>query len=244
MEYTADELMAVVISRLIRDGENVGIGVNSPIPAAGVLLARASTAPRISLRLPGYGAEVPFIGSKEFFDFAQRGRLDVFFLSGIQIDQFGNINLHQLGRGRPPPRRFPGAFGSAVLYHVVKRVILFRTEHSPRTLVERVDYITATGQTEPGQRRPGGPDRVVTPRAVLRYDRRSGRLELESHHPGETVATVRAATGFELRVGSAEHETPSPSRAELSLLRGQVYGELDRIYPGWVAKQRPGSDAR
>jgi len=81
--------MAVVIAREVRDGESVGVGVNSPIPAAGALLARHLHAPRAALRLRGVDDAVPFVGSKEFFDFAQRGRLDLFFLSGIQIDARG-----------------------------------------------------------------------------------------------------------------------------------------------------------
>ena len=126
----------------------MGIGVNSPIARAGVLAARRTHAPNIKLRdLDTEDAEL-FIGSKEFFDFAQRGKLDVFFFSGEQIDAAGNLNLHVLGDYEHPRRRFPGAFGSAVLYQVTRRVILFRTEHSPRTLVEKVDFISACGTPE------------------------------------------------------------------------------------------------
>jgi glutaconate CoA-transferase subunit B len=211
--------MAVVIAREVRDGESVGIGVNSPIPASGALLAQSTHAPLASLRLRGVEGAVPFIGSKEFFDFAQRGRLDLFFLSGIQIDARGRINLHRAGG-----RRFPGAFGSAVLYPLVKRVILFRTEHSPRVFVEDLDFVTATGR----------PHLVVTSKAVLAPGP-DGLLELLSWHPGETAEGVRAATGFELRVPPHASETPGPTDLELTTLRERVYPRMAGGFPKFVA---------
>ncbi len=216
--------MACAISRAIRDGDRVGIGVNSPIPAAGVLLARRTHAPRVRFRLPGVEGAVPFLGSKEFFDFAQRGELDVFFLSGVQIDMRGRINLHVLGEYDRPRRRFPGAFGSAVLYPVVPRVILFRTEHSPRVFVPSVDFVTASGT----------PDRVVTPMAVLGFDRLAGRLVLDSYHPGQSIEGVRAATGFDLPLAAGVGETPPPSAEEMRVLREEVYPRLAAVYPAFV----------
>jgi len=214
--------MAAVIAREVRDGENVGIGVNSPIPAAGVLLARHLHAPTAQIRLRGIADGVPLIGSKEFFDLAQRGRLDLFFLSGIQIDPAGRINLHRAGG-----RRFPGAYGSAVLYPLVKRVILFRTEHSPRVFVPRLDFVSASGR----------PHLVVTPKAVLAPGE-DGLLELVSWHPGETAATVAAATGFDLRVRPGAAETPHPTDVELRVLREAVYPEMEEGFPEYVAAHR------
>jgi glutaconate CoA-transferase subunit B len=218
--------MACVIARAIADGERVGVGVNSPIPAAGVLLAQRTHAPRLRFRLPGVRGSVPFVGSKEFFDYAQRGRLDLFFLSGVQIDARGRINMHVLGDYERPRRRFPGAFGSAVLYPVVRRVILFRTEHSPRVFVPEVDFVTAAGR----------PDRVVTPRAVLGFDPGAWRLVLDSYHPGESVESVRAATGFELPVTEGIAETPPPTPNELRVLREEVYPLLAPAYPAFVRR--------
>jgi glutaconate CoA-transferase subunit B len=69
-----------------------------------------------------------------------QGRIDVFFLGGAQIDGEANINLV-----RAEGRRFPGSFGSAFMYSVVKNVILFREEHSKRVLVPKVEFISAAG---------------------------------------------------------------------------------------------------
>ena len=219
--------MAAVIAREVRDGENVGIGVNSPIPAAGVLLARRLHAPAAQIRLRGIADGVPFIGSKEFFDLAQRGKLDLFFLSGIQIDPAGRINLHRAGG-----RRFPGAFGSAVLYPLVKRVILFRTEHSPRVFVPKLDFVTASGR----------PHLVVTPKAILAPDE-DGLLELVSWHPGETASRVAAATGFELRVRPGAAETRGPSEEELRILREVVYPEMAAGFPEYISARAASSRA-
>ena len=223
----ADELMATVIARDVRDGETVGIGVNSPIPAAGVLLARRLHAPGVRIRLRGIDDGVPFIGSKEFFDLAQRGSLDLFFLSGIQIDARGRINMHRVGG-----RRFPGAFGSAVLYPLVKRVILFRTEHSPRVFVPDLEFVTAAGR----------PHLVVTPKAVLAPGE-DGLLELVSWHPGESAASVQAATGFKLPVRQGAGETAAPTAEELALLRGPVLAEMTAAYPEYVAGRTPATGA-
>ncbi len=214
--------MATVISRRLRDGERVGVGVNSPIPTAGALLARATHAPHLQLRLPGSREGEVFLGSKEFFDMAQRGKIDVFFLSGVQIDRRARLNMHVLGDYDRPRRRFAGAFGSAVLYPVIRRVILFRTEHSPRALVEAVDFVTAAG----------APDCLVTPKALLTFA--GGELELASFSPGESVESVRAATGWDLRVRADVGETPGPTAAELAALRDPVRARLAEVYPRYV----------
>ena len=84
-----------------------------------------------------------FEGTKEFFDFMQRGGVDVFFLSGGQIDQWGNINLHVIGDYTKPQVRLPGGAGSAVVYFMCKRIFLFKTDHNPKGFVKQVDFITA-----------------------------------------------------------------------------------------------------
>jgi glutaconate CoA-transferase subunit B len=236
--FTPDEVMAVVIARRVRDGETVATGANSPVPAAGCLLAQRRHAPRARVIILGSRSHYPFASGKEFFDFAQRGRLDLFFLSGVQIDAQANINLHALGDYHRPTRRFPGAFGSGVLYHVVRRVVLFRTEHSRRVFVPRVDFITGPGTSPAWVRRPGGPEAVVTPLAVLRFNRALGRLELESVHPCHTIDEVLAHTGFALPVPPGAGVTPPPTAEELALLRGPVLDELAPVYPQFVARAR------
>ncbi len=222
-DYLPDELMAVLLAREVHAHERVGVGVQSPIGTAGLLLAKYLTAPTARITLRGFPGVQPLIGSKEFTCLAASGKVDLFFLSAAQIDAGANINLQYLGDVQHPTRRFYGAFAAPVYYYVVKRTVLFRAEHSPRVFVRRVDFVTAAGGDGVAPHRLGGPTVVVTPKALLAFNRSSGCLELASFHPGETVETVRAATGFDLPVAADAQQTSPPSSAELQALRGPVY---------------------
>jgi len=228
--------MAAVISRQVRDRAASATGANSPIPASGCLLAQATHAPNARIIILGSDDYYPFQGGKEFHDFAMRGNLDLFFLSGIQIDAEANINLHLLGEYERPKARFPGAFGSGALYYMARRIVLFRTEHTRRTFVPHVDFITAPGRSGPEVFRPGGPVKVVTPLAVLSLSQETGRLELESVHSGHTVEEVVENTGFLLPVRPDVHQTVPPTEEELRILRGPVREKLRGIYPAFVAQ--------
>ena len=130
------EVMAVAIARRLRDGETIAVGSVSPIPASACLLAKRLHAPSARLILLGSRAHFPFNGGvQEFYNFAVRGRLDVFFASGAQIDQYGNFNLSVIGDYDKPKVRLPGGRANGILAFVAKRLILFRTEHSRRVFV-------------------------------------------------------------------------------------------------------------
>ena len=110
--------------------------------------------------------------------------------------------------------RFPGSFGSAYLYYVVPKVILFRTEHSRRTLVPQVDFISAPGASEPNVFRPGGPIALVTNRCLFSFA--DGRFTLASVHPGHTVEEVIENTGFDFEHAGArcrKRRRPRPTRS-------------------------------
>ena len=114
--------------------------------------------------------------ARELFDCAGQGRIDVFFLSGGEIDGQGNINLVSIGDPENPTARFPGSFGSSYLYFVVPKVILFRTEHSKRTLVPKVSFISAPGGSDDNVYRTGGPIALITNRCLFSFDRRRAAL--------------------------------------------------------------------
>jgi glutaconate CoA-transferase subunit B len=238
-EFRDEELLADVIARLIGDVRHVAVGNASPIPAAAALLARERG------KLQGLGR--PYVsllqsrkhnfftdGARELFDCAGQGRIDVFFLSGGQIDGAGNVNLVSTGDYEHPKVRFPGSFGSAYLYYVVPKVILFRTEHSRRTLVSKVDFISAPGSNDANVTRSGGPIALVTNRCLFTFA--DGRFTLASVHPGHTVEEVIENTGFEFDKPAAVPQTPAPSPETLALLRGQVAQELAEVYPQFAAQ--------
>ena len=64
-----------------------------------------------------------------------------------------------------------------------------------RTLVEKVDFISAAGSNAPNVYRPGGPHALVTNRCLFMFDKARGRFRLESIHPGESVESIRDNTG-------------------------------------------------
>jgi glutaconate CoA-transferase subunit B len=238
MIYTPEELMAVVIAREIQDGETIGVGAVSPIPAAGCILAEQLHAPHITLIILDSDEYYPFpAGSSELHFMAQRGELDLFFISGLQIDRRGNFNLHVIGDYRSPSVRLAGAYGSAMLYYMAHRIILFRTEHTRRSFVERVDFVTGAAVTPASVYREGGPALVVTPKAVLVWEKERGEWILDRVQPGSSVADVLQNTGFPLPVSSSVHMTPPPTDHELHMLRTIVKKKLERSYPDFAREK-------
>jgi glutaconate CoA-transferase subunit B len=211
------------------------VGTLAPVPAAGVLLAHFTHAPRARVVILNHPEYWPFRnGSKEFYDFAQRGGFDLFFLSGGQIDRHGNLNLFAVGEPDRPRVRFPGGAGAAMLYYLPRRVVVFRGEHSPRIFVERVDHVTSPGSSPPDVARPGGPWKCVTPLCVFRFDAARRRLVVESVHPGVSRDELGRRTGFPLE-GDTAGLTPPPTPAELGLLRGRVREAVATVYPRFAA---------
>ncbi len=232
-------MMAVALARLLRDGETVFHGVASPLPMVATLLAQHLHAPNlIYLNITGsvdprpehlpvstvdpallHGTRV-LVTLTDLFDLSARGRLDTAFLSGVQIDAAGRVNMSAIGPFARPKVRLPGGAGSAALMPTARRTILWRAKHDPRVFVDRLDFVTAAGNV----------DRVVTPLCV--FIRRDGRLVVESRHPGVAPEALRGATGFAIDVGPETPVTPPPAARELAML-----AEVD---PGGVSQSEFG----
>jgi glutaconate CoA-transferase subunit B len=217
-----------VIARLIGEAAHVAVGAASPIPATACELLAARGQPlRVSLLHKRKGN--PFSeGSRELFDLAGQGRIDVFFLGGAQIDAEANVNLV-----RAEGRRFPGSFGSAFMYFAARRTILFREEHSRRVLVPKVEFVSAPGSSAPGVWRRGGPQALLTGKALFAWQPGPRRFRLESVHPGSSLEEVREATGFDFDCEGQVPVTAAPSAADLALLRGPVAREIVANYPAF-----------
>ena len=227
-----EELLACCIARLIGDARHVAVGAASPIPATGAFLSGLLAQRNIRISLLHKRKGNPFTeGSRELFDLAGQGRIDVFFLGGAQIDGEANINLVQA-----EGKRFPGSFGSAFMYFAAGRTILFREEHSKRVLVPKVDFISAPGWSPPGVERRGGPQALLTGKALFVWQQDKRRFRLESVHAGCTAAEVREDTGFDYDDAACDERTAGPSKNELALLRGPVRGEIAANYPEFAAR--------
>ena len=238
---TPRELLIVTIARLLDGVRHVAVGASSPIPAAAAMLLRAqkqeAREPAVRLSILGSVRHNFFTnGSAELFDCAAQGRVDAFFLGGGQIDGQANINLVGAGDYPQSKVRWPGSFGSAYLYFVVPRVILFREEHSRRVFVNKVDFISAPGVSEPGVHRTGGPHALLTGLGLFMFDAAKRRFRLVNLHPGVTLAQIQDATGFAFDVDARLQETPAPDLATLALLRGRVRSELTETYPDFAAQ--------
>jgi glutaconate CoA-transferase subunit B len=233
---TTQELLIATIAQLLAGCRNVVVGNASPIPGSGALLAR---------ELSGGEMRVTILGSREYsdltnggvelFDRAAQGRVDAFFLGGGQIDGEANINLVGAGEYPRSDVRWPGSYGSAQLYFLVPRVILFREEHTPRVLVRKVDFVSAPGTSPAGVYRPGGPWKLLTGLGLFAFDKARKRFALESVHPGHTVEEVVASTGFEFDRPAQVPATPQPAGGMLELIRGKVRGAISETYPRFAS---------
>ena len=234
---TPTELLISTIARLLAGVRHVAVGASSPIPGAAALLTRALSDGATRVSVLGSRRHNAFTnGGVELFDLAAQGRIDAFFLGGGQIDGAANINL--IGTGAYPQGgvRWPGSFGSAYLYHLVPRVILFREEHTRRVFVPKVDFISAAGPRDDGVFRPGGPHAMLTGLCLFDFDQARHRFVLTSVHPGHTIDEVRDETGFDFDCADAVPLTPLPDAATLALMRGRIRDEIGETYPNFAAQ--------
>ena len=242
---TPDEVMSVAAARALRDGQVCFVGIGLPSTAAN--LARRLHAPDLVLiyesgtldtrpdELPlsiGDGglatSALTVISVPEVFNYwLQPGRIDVGFLSGAQIDRFGNLNTTVIGEYDEPLVRLPGAGGAPEIAASCREVVVVMRQRA-RAFVEQVDFVTSVGfGTGPDDRellglRGRGPTRVITDLGVLEPDPEAKELVLTAVHAGVTVEEVRAQTGWELQVSAELAVTPPPTEAELTALRSMV----------------------
>jgi len=223
--WSALSYLVVNLAREIRPGEVVFSGVNSTLPMLACLLAKRTydfhytyinvaggVEPRPK-RVPHSSSDPALVegspaifANEDFYDLCTRGGIDLVFLGCAQIDGAGRTNVSTIGPWANPRVRLPGGGGAAVMMPTAKRVATWRTEHSPRTLVEKLDFVTAAGNLET----------LVTPYAVFR--RRAGRLALESWNGEITLGEIVRRTGFAFDATHAQPTRP-PSERELEALR-------------------------
>jgi glutaconate CoA-transferase subunit B len=241
--WSADEMMSIAASRALRDGQACFVGIGLPSTAAN--LARRLHAPHLVLiyesgtldtrpdELPlsigdGILAEsaLTVVSVPEVFNYwLQPGRIDVGFLSGAQIDRFGNINTTVIGEYDEPQVRLPGSGGAPEIAASCREVMVVM-RHRMRAFVEQVDFVTSVGHgSGPRDRevlglRGAGPTRVITDLGVLEPDPETAELVLTALHQGVTVEQVRAETGWPLLVSADLKITAPPSAEELETLRG------------------------
>ncbi len=236
-DCSLEELLIYSICGLLEGLPQVTTGMASPIPSCAALLQRelSGGTTRVSILASAHLHSFTDGGS-EIFDLAAQGRIGAFFLSGGQIDGEGNVNLVGIGEYPRMRVRWSGSFGSAFLYYMVPRVILFRLEHTLRTMVERVDFVSAPGSSDGNVYRPGGPYALITNRCLFMFDKGEHRFRVASVHPGHTLEEVIENTGFEFTIPQEVPMTPTPGEDVLDLIRTKVAPLVAEAYPKFAAE--------
>src|SRR5713101_4542900 len=172
--YTAAELLTILSARQLSDGQMVFAGVGIPLLAA--TLAQRLRCPGLTILFEGgvIGAFIEpgklppstndqrctkranmVLGSADVLLLLQRGYVDVGFMGGAQIDQYGNLNSSFIGDPIKPKTRLPGSGGGNDIASLTQMIVAMK--HEKRRFVERVDFVTSPGflSGEGGRRRAG-----------------------------------------------------------------------------------------
>ena len=234
-EIKREELLISQLADLLVHDKHVAVGAASPIPGAAALLAKEEAKAknkRLRVTILHSNKYNNFTdGARELFDCAAQGRIDTFFLGGVQIDGQANINLVGTGEYPKVNKRFPGSFGSALMYFVVPQIILFREEHSPRTLVNKVDFISAPGVSDEKLYRPGGPKYLLTNRALFKFNKDLKKFSLLKLNQNETTEGIEKLTGFKFNVNENVSAMSDPDISRLKILRNKIAPMVSEFYP-------------
>lgn len=240
--YTAAEILAILSARQLRDGQVVFAGVGTPLLAA--TLAQRLRCPGLTILFEGgvVGAFVEpgklppstndqrctkranmVLGSAEVLLLLQRGYVDIGFMGGAQIDQWGNLNSSYIGDPAAPKTRLPGTGGGNDISSLTNMIVAMK--HEKRRFVKNVDFITSPGFIRGGNSRAesglpmGGMYRVITELAVFGFDDETRHMKVLALNPGVTREQVQDNTGFDLIFDAEVAITAPPTDQELELLR-------------------------
>jgi glutaconate CoA-transferase subunit B len=229
MAYGQAEMMCVALAREIKNSDIVFHGVASPVPMTAIKLSKAMGKDFTYINVTGgvdpkwqdpafvgstlssnlYRGSVAVFGADEALDLACSGKLDIAFLSFVQLNKKGEINMSYIGGSYDKPKvRLPGGAGSATLSQVAKKTVVWKTKHDKNSLAEEVQFITAAAD-------PGKKFIVYTNLCVFRLA--NGLLELDSIFPYTTLDEVKENTGWEITQKEVRIYD-EPSAEELSAL--------------------------
>ena len=241
-EYSQNEMMTIAAARSLRNEDICFVGIGAPSAAAN--LARLTHAPDITLIYESGTIEtrpsvLPLsIGDGELCDTAlttvdvpemfrywlQGGRITVGFLGGAQIDRFANLNTTVMGDYQHPKVRLPGGGGAPEIATHCGEVFIIM-QHSRRSFVDKLDFMTSLGHGEGGDHRQRlgvktrGPTRLITDLCIFEPDPETREMTVMSIHPGVSREQIQDNTGWNVRYASHVQSTPSPDAAELGVLR-------------------------
>ena len=250
--HTAAELLTILSARQLSDGQVVFAGVGIPLLAA--TLAQRLRCPGLTILFEGgvIGAFIEpgklppstndqrctrranmVLGSAEVLLLLQRGYVDLGFMGGAQIDQYGNLNSSFIGDPAKPKTRLPGSGGGNDIASLAHMIVAMK--HERRRFVEKVDFITSPGYLHGNDSRrasgllAGGTFRAVTDLAVFGFEPTRGRMQVLSLNPGVSREQLQENTGFPLEFAAHPGVTEPPTDQELKVLREL---DPDQLYTG------------
>lgn len=242
MTYSATEMMTIAAARALGNDDVCFVGIG--LPSAACNLARLTHAPRLTLVYESGTIEtrphvLPLsIGDGELCETAlttvpvpemfqywlQGGRITVGFLSGAQVDRFGNINSTVVGDYATPKVRLPGGGGAPEIATGCQRIFIVM-RHDRRAFVPVLDFVTSLGHGPTGRERrtlglrTEGPVLIITDLCAMRPDPETKEFEVVALHPGVTRAQVSDQTGWPMRFADRIGTTPEPTDREIDALR-------------------------
>jgi len=243
--YTASEMMIVVAARMLEGARTVFVGVGLPNIACN--LARYTVAPDLELIYESgvYGARperlplsigdptlvsgaISVVSMADLFGlYLQRGLVEVALLGGAQIDRYGNLNTTVIGDYRTPKTRLPGSGGACeIAINAQRTFMIMRLKR--RAFVEKLDFLTSPGHLTGGDSRAelglpgGGPELVITDKAILNFANPRREMQLSALYLGVTVREIQAEVGWPLGLAETIQEAAAPSSEELRLIREEL----------------------
>jgi glutaconate CoA-transferase, subunit B len=252
MDFTPSELMAVSGARELEDRQVVAVGIGLPMVAA--FLAKKSHAPNMTILFElgvidpepihtGVGLADPRVWYRakvlsSFIDILgtvlHRGRVDVGFLGGLEVDQFGNLNTTLIGDPKGKFRHMIGSGGANDIASCAKKTVLIMRQEA-RKFRETISFVTSPGFVSGGDSRKkaglsGGPGRVITDKAIYGFHPESKKMMLVSIHPGNTLEDVISTLGFQPIVPLQVPLTEPPTAKQLRLIREVI--DPEKMYMG------------
>lgn len=238
-DYSPSELMIVNAARALKGSRVVFVGVGLPNIACN--LAQRSHAPELELvyesgvygahpaRLPLSIGDPTLVSDATsvvsmadlFMYYLQGGRVDVALLGGAQIDKYGSLNTTVIGDYHQPKVRLPGSGGACEIAINAKQIFMMM-RLKRRAFVAELDFVTSPGHV-PGHGRRGipggGPQLVITDRALFNFDNDQREMTLIEIAPGETVDSIQADVAWPLRVSADLRPMVPPTADELYIVR-------------------------
>jgi glutaconate CoA-transferase subunit B len=250
LDFTASELMAVAGARELEDNQIVAVGIGLPVVAS--FLAKKTHAPNMTMLFElgvidpepihdGVGLADPRVWYRakvlsSFVDILgsvlHKGLVDIGFLGGLEVDQFGNLNTTLVGDPNGQFRHMVGSGGANDIASSARNTIIIM-RHEARKLREKIAFNTSPGYLSGGDSREkagliGGPRRVITDKAVFGFHPETKKMMVMTIHPGNTLDDVIGSMGFMPEIPKDVPITEPPTREQIRIIREEL--DPQKIY--------------